>query len=150
MSTVRTLMKLALAACARGDAEAARELLRGALTIEEDPAPAAGAALPRALSLEHFAKVVLDCTPRHVRNLITRGEIPPDAVLGAGRGRRILVEPALEALRASKRERRRASAIAREGAEHVRGRARLRVVHPRNDSRSTTAPARADDEPKAR
>jgi hypothetical protein len=64
-----------------------------------------------------------------VHHLIKRGEIPAEAVIGGGRGQRILIEQALEALRAA------GSAaplvlddIEREGAEYIRRRGRLRVV----------------------
>src|SRR5215468_5997473 len=97
----RLLVKLALRACERGDAEAAAEALRGVLALpESDRAPTP--ASRRAVTFAKFASMVGYST-RHIRTLITRGVIPSDAILGAGRAQRILVERAIEALRVAER-----------------------------------------------
>ena len=136
MSTQLLLIKLALRACERGDTEGAVEALRGVLALDQTPAPARAASAPRAVGVVAFAGQ-FGYTSKHVHHLIKRGEIPAEAVIGSGRGQGILIEPALEALRAP------GSAappvvdeIEREGAEYIRRRGRLRVI---------SAPAKRED-----
>ena len=127
MKPALVLIKLALHACERGEVDIAAEALRGLLAMkEEEPKPAA--LDTRAVSSTEFAEMV-SYSARHVWGLIARGVIPQEAVLGRGRSRRILIAPALDALRASgKVVAAPVDEIAREGAEHVRKRARWRVV----------------------
>jgi len=136
MSPQLLLIKLALRACERGDTEGSVAALRGVLALDPTPAPARGVSAPQAVGVIAFARQ-FGYTPKHVHHLIKRGGIPADAIIGSGRGQRILIEPALEALRAA------GSAappilgeIEREGAEYVRRRGRLRVI---------TAPASSED-----
>ena len=111
------LLKLALRACERNDPEGASEALRAALALEPVAAPSSDA--PLAVSIGKLAKR-LDYSPRHVRTLIAQGEIPVEAVLGRGRGTRVLVEPTIEALRNSRAgSRPPADDVEREGLEHV-------------------------------
>lgn len=114
----RLLLKLALRACERNDPEGASEALRAALALE--PATTASSSVvPKAMSIGALA-ALLDYSPRHVRTLIADGEIPAEAVLGRGRGTRVLLEPAIEALRTSRAGRRApADHVEREGLEHV-------------------------------
>lgn len=125
------LLKLALRACERGDTEAAAEALRGVLgMVESEPAPRGEL---RAVSRSHFA-AMLGATPEHVGHLIKRGEIPADALLGKGRGLRIVVDAALAALKHGKpaptqsAEPTTGDAVEDEGAQYVRRRSALRVV----------------------
>lgn len=111
------LLKLALRACERNDTEGASEALRAALALE--PVSAPSSAVPKAVSIAEMA-ALLDYSPRHVRTLIAQGEIPAEAILSHGRGARVLVEPAIEALRSSRtRSRPPADDVEREGLEHV-------------------------------
>jgi hypothetical protein len=90
----RLLLKLALRACERGDTEAAAEALRGVLALpasERAPTPASR----RAVTLAKFA-LMLGYSTRHIRGLLARGVVPSDAVIGAGRAKRILVERAVD------------------------------------------------------
>lgn len=149
MTTALALLKLALRSCERGDADDAATMLRGALALlpsEVSTAPPtqtnASSNLARAVSISKLAEL-LDCTARHVRNLIRRKEIPSDAVIGRGRGTRIVVERALEALRLAKDgqcQQLPLDDIAREGAEYARRRAGLRLV-----SKSATDEVRTAD-----
>jgi hypothetical protein len=120
----RLLLKLALRACERGDAEAAAEALRGVLAFPESDR-AATPASRRAVSLAKFAAMVGYST-RHIRTLISRGVIPSDAILRTGRAQRILVERAIDALRVAERDA--PDSLQAEGAAFVRRRSRLRVV----------------------
>ena len=124
MSHSRLLLKLALGACERGDADGAAEVLRAVLAVDT-PALAAASTSPRAVSVAELAPIV-GYSARHLRGLIERGAIPADAVLGRGRGRRVFVEAAIDALRLSASyEPPATDPIERDGAEHA-GRARQR------------------------
>lgn len=118
MSHSRLLLKLALGACERGDAEGAAEVLRAVLAVDT-PGLAAASTSPRAVSVTELAPIV-GYSARHLRGLIERGAIPADAVLGCGRGRRVFVEAAIDALRLSASSERPAlDPIEREGAERA-------------------------------
>ena len=125
MTPKLVLLKLALRAAERGDAEGAAEALRGVLAMGDD-APRAEGEL-RAISMGELAEM-LGCTPEHISHLVKRGEIPPEAVLGRGRGTRIIVNAALEALRRQPQAKKAGDSIEAEGAEYVRRRSTLRVV----------------------
>lgn len=116
------LLKLALRAAERGDSEAAAESLRGVIAMAKEQAPPGEL---RAVGKTELARM-LGCSPEHIGHLIKRGEIPAEAVLGHGRGERILVDVAIAAL-----QRKRVEAgddLADEGAAYVRRRGALRVV----------------------
>lgn len=120
----RLLVKLALRACERNDPEGASEALRAALALEAAAAPSPAAL--KAMSIGALAALLGYC-PRHVRTMITEGEIPAEAVLGRGRSTRVLVAPAIEALRSSRaRTRLPADDVEREGLEHVERRRQRR------------------------
>lgn len=122
----RLLLKLALRACERNDPEGASEALRAALALE--PVTAASSTVPKAVSIGKLAKL-LDYSPRHVRTLIAEGEIPGEIVLSHGRGTRVLVEPAIEALRSSRAgSRPPVDDVEREGLEHVERRRHRRSL----------------------
>lgn len=118
MSHSRLLINLALRACERGDPDGAAEVLRAVLASDKamvTPAPA----LSRAVTVTELAPL-LGYSARHLRTLIERGAIPPDAVLGRGRARRVFVDAAIDALRlAGRKERIHADEIERDGAEHA-------------------------------
>lgn len=116
----RSLLRCAVEACERGDAGRAGSLVREALDRLDAPEP-----LPAAESYADFARRV-GKSPRVVRAMVADGRIPSLAVVGSGRGRRVLVREALDALRDPTRS---MSDAERAGAAHVeRRRARLRVV----------------------
>lgn len=121
----RLLLKLALRAAERGDPEGAAEALRGVLAMSSETRPE-GAGELRAVRRSEFAAMVR-CTPEHVAHLIKRGEIPPEAVLGTGRGQRIIVAAAVAALQ-QRKPAKTAESIEEEGAAYVKRRAGLRVV----------------------
>lgn len=111
------LVMVALRACERNDPEGACEALRAALALETAAQPAPG--MPQALSVGALAEL-LDYSARHVHAKIAQGEIPAEAVLGSGRGTRVLVEPAIDALRRSRvGSRPPLDDVEREGVEHV-------------------------------
>lgn len=113
----RLLIKLALRACERSDTEGASEALRAALALDVAAPPAL--AVPQAVSIGELADL-LDYSPRHVRTLIAEGAIPAEAVLSHGRGTRVLLEPAIEALRSSRGgSQLPVDDVEREGLEHV-------------------------------
>lgn len=118
----RTLLRLALAACDRGDAVGARPLVAAVLDMAETPNSAPDA--PHAESYGAFGRRV-GKSARTVREMVRDGRIPRESVVGSGRGRRVLVAAALAALRAPE-----ASTSGEDaGAAYVeRRRARLRVV----------------------
>lgn len=121
------LIKLALRACERGDTEGAAQALRGAVAIEQDDASPTPPRL-RAVTIAEFAKL-LGYSAKHVRTLIARGDIPADAVLGRGKGTRLVVDLAVDALRGSRRAGREPNdEIERAGAEYVRRRARFSLL----------------------
>ena len=73
-------------------------------------------------AIAHELAELLDYSPRHVRTLIAQGAIPAEAVLAHGRGTRVLLEPAIEALRSSRGGNRLpADDVEREGLEHAGG-----------------------------
>lgn len=119
-SALPLLLKLALAACERGDAAGAAEALRGALALRTDP-PRTHAPLSQAVSTTQFAQM-LGYSPRYIRQLVVREVLPKEAVVGSGRARRILVDRALEALRHTRGD---YDDIANEGADHVRRKAKM-------------------------
>jgi hypothetical protein len=121
----RLLLKLALRACERGDAEAAAEALKGVLALPESER-AHTPPSRRAVTLAKFASMVGYST-RHVRTLVARGVVPEDAVIGSGRASRILVERALEALRARGKVSS-PDSVEEAGAAFIRKRGKLRVV----------------------
>lgn len=111
------LVKLALRACERNDPEGASDALRAALALDTAASPTS--AMPQAVSIGELAEL-LDYSPRHVRTLIAQGAIPAEAVLARGRGTRVLLEPAIEALRSSRAGiRLPLDDVEREGLEHV-------------------------------
>jgi hypothetical protein len=121
------LLKLALRAAERGDAEAAAEALRGVIAMQEEQ-PAAMEL--RAVSRSKFAEMI-GATPEHIGHLIKRREIPPEAVLGHGRGQRVIVAAALAALQSRPKApstTATADPIEAEGAAYVRRRGGLRVL----------------------
>ena len=116
------LLKFALRAVERGDAEGGAEALRAVIAIHHDQAPTPAKAQvvgPHALKTAKFAALI-DATPRHVRNLIASGVLK---TIGQGKGKRILVAESMAAL--SERE---TSSLEDEGAEYVRRRNALQVV----------------------
>jgi hypothetical protein len=125
------LLKLALASCERGDAIGAADTLRALIALNDDrPAVAPTTSPARAVTRGELASI-LSCTPEHVSHLISRGDIPASAVLGSGRGLRILVDVAIEALRrrtTTLNAERPTDFIESQGAEYVRRRGALRVV----------------------
>jgi hypothetical protein len=126
----RLLLKLALRACERGDPDTAADALRGVLALpdsERAPTPASR----RAVTLAKFAGMV-GYSVRYVRAKIRLGVIPADALIGSGRATRILVERAIEALRAGE-SRAAPDSVQAEGAAFVRRRSRLRVVQGGSD-----------------
>jgi hypothetical protein len=105
--------------------EAAAEALRGILALPESERTQTPPSR-RAVTFSKFASMVGYST-RHVRTLVARGAVPADAVIGSGRAKRILVERALEALRA----RGNISApdsVEEAGAAFIRRRGKLRVL----------------------
>jgi len=125
-SSKTLLLKLALRACERGDAEAAADALRGVLALPKSDRAPAPPASTRAVSVAKFASIV-GYSARHVRTLLADGTVPPETVIGSGRGTRIIVQPALEALR-RKKQKETPDSVQAEGAAFVKGRGRLRVV----------------------
>ncbi len=102
MSHSRLLIKLALGACERGDLDGAAEVLRAVLATDKLEATTAPASA-RAVSVAELAPM-LGYSARHVRALIERGDIPPVAVMGRGRARRVFVDAAIDALRIAGRK----------------------------------------------
>jgi hypothetical protein len=128
MSARVVLLKLALASCERGDAIGAADALRAVLALPDDAQSPAPTSPARAVARGELA-TILSCTPEHVSHLIARGDIPSIAVLGSGRGLRILVDVALDALRCRPTTHNgSADTIETEGAEYIRRRGALRVV----------------------
>jgi hypothetical protein len=141
------LLKLALRACERGDSEAAADALRGVLAMEASGAPPAPEAV-RAVSLKELARI-LGYSDRHVRSLRKKGIIPADAVLSSGRGTRILVDRAIQGLRANDRSPRQRDyepvqrdQVETEGVEFVRRRNGLRVMTNAASTDPTPKPER--------
>lgn len=129
------LIRLALRACESGHPETAAEALRGVLAMGV-ASPAARASevaqapqvAVRAVRVPELARL-LGYSVRHVRNLLSKGAIPADAVLGAGRATRVLVDRAIAALAQRDPRRGRSPLEAEaEGAELARRRSALRVV----------------------
>jgi hypothetical protein len=114
----RTLLRLALAACDRGDVLGARPLVAAVLDMPEEPESAGG--VPHAESYSAFGQRI-GVSARTVRAMVRDGRIAPESVIGTGRGRRVLVAEALSALRAP------LSSVESDGARYI-ARRRLRVV----------------------
>jgi hypothetical protein len=123
MSAARVvLLKMALRAAERGDAEGAAEALRGVLAMGSDAEATSATTTADAVTVPAFARVA-GYSGKHVRTLLRRGDIPAEAVIGRGRATRIRVDLALAALRPGG-----VDAIARDAEDYAAGRARLRVV----------------------
>lgn len=119
------LLRLALRAAERGDSDACAEALRGVIAMQDAPAPAGEL---RAVSRARFAEMI-GVTPEHVAHLIARGEIPTEALLGHGRGQRIILAAAVAALQPpSPKAATEGDDAIDEGAAYVRRKAALRVV----------------------
>ena len=105
--------------------EGAAQALRGVIAIPEEARPATE---PRAVTKAAFAAID-SCTREHVAHLMKRGEIPSDAVLGSGRGQRVIVDAAIAALRRKPTsDSPHADCIEAAGAAYVRRRRQLRIV----------------------
>jgi len=123
VSAAATLLRLAVAALDRNDASGARELLAAVLALPAEGVPTATRAdLPEIATLASFARSV-DASPRTVRRWIAAGRVPASAVVGQGRGLRVDVQRALQALREGVR-----FDASDAGRAHVARRARLRVI----------------------
>jgi hypothetical protein len=118
----RTLLKLARAACERGDALGALALLVAHDEMPDEREAAPGGEQPYAESYARFAARVGKCA-RTVREMIRDGRIPSSAVVGTGNGRRVLVREALDALKPGV-----AKCGEDAGRAYVERRRRLRVV----------------------
>jgi hypothetical protein len=121
------VLKLALASIERGDREAAAELLRGALAMR---APETERADRQPIELRAVRAItlakMLDCTPRHVRDLERRGRIPPECIIGEGAGKRFLIAATFAAL--GKTPPKDTNTEADEIRAYVRRRSKLKLV----------------------
>ena len=111
------------------DAVSAAEALRAALALPDTAQPVAASTEVRAVTRTAFAKMI-SATPEHVTHLIRRGRIPTNAIVGEGRGLRILVGAALAALKPTPLtdtpQDPSGDEIERAGAEYIRRRRKLR------------------------
>lgn len=120
------LLKLALEALRRPvpNAALALEVLDDWLTRHDasDARPAATASTSRGVSFGDAA-AQLGYSTKTIRGMAKRGEIP---VIGSGRTQRVLLDEAIEALRArtNRTTERVGDALEQEGADYVRARGR--------------------------
>lgn len=118
--SARSLLRLALAACDRGDAHAAGVLVREAMAAEPDEP---SGVRPDAESYATFGRRV-GASARTVRAMVADGRIPRAAVVGIGSGRRVLVTEALASLRRSGPT----SSAEADGASYIARRGSLRLA----------------------
>jgi excisionase family DNA binding protein len=117
----RVLLKLAIAACERGDALGALPLLVAFRDTPDEQREPSGSDV-FAESYVAFGRR-LGVSARTIRTWVRDGRIPSSAVIGEGRGRRIVVALALVALRPSVTK----TSEELAGADYV-ARRRLRLV----------------------
>jgi hypothetical protein len=115
---------MAVARCDADDSRGARALVVAALDVSDEQTSTNGADAPAAETYARFGARI-GKSARTVRTLVHDGTIPGDAVIGEGRGRRVVVERALAALTSAAPRKREEQA----GEDYVaRRRARLRLA----------------------